>query len=122
MCRHFAAMYGIKMVQVVKPPSRPFLYKNIYCPHNTVKREMLVAIIFGGFENFTIWQRFNLAILFKESGWARYFVIWRFFVIRQFHQINIRVEEHELIEYYCSLLLDGTEFKWWSAHAELTGI
>ena len=25
-----------------------------------LKQEMLVAIIFGGFENITIWQRFNL--------------------------------------------------------------
>ena len=29
---------------------------------------MLVAIIFGGFENITIWQRFNLEILLDESG------------------------------------------------------
>ena len=40
---------------------------------NTVKREMLVAIIFGGFENITIWLRFNLAILLKESGLGPYF-------------------------------------------------
>ena len=41
----------------------------------TVKREMLVAtsIIFGGFENITIWQRFNLEFLFEESGWGPYF-------------------------------------------------
>ena len=35
---------------------------------NTVKREMLVVIIFGGFENITIWRRFILAILLEESG------------------------------------------------------
>ena len=29
---------------------------------NTVKREYLAAIIFGGFSNMTIWLRFNLAI------------------------------------------------------------
>ena len=29
---------------------------------------MLVAIIFGGFENITIWLRFNLSISLKESG------------------------------------------------------
>ena len=30
---------------------------------------MLVSInIFGSFENITIWQRFNLEILLKESG------------------------------------------------------
>ena len=42
---------------------------------DTVKREMLVAIIFGGFENtcITIWLRFNLAISLKESGWSPYF-------------------------------------------------
>ena len=34
---------------------------------------MLVAIIFGGFENITIWRRFNLAILLDESGRVRYF-------------------------------------------------
>ena len=34
---------------------------------------MLVAIIFGGFENITIWLRFNLAISLKESGWGPYF-------------------------------------------------
>ena len=60
------------------------VYINIYCQHNTVKREMLVAIIFGGFENITIWQRFNLAILFKESGWARYFVIWWWLILAIF--------------------------------------
>ena len=30
---------------------------------------MLVAIIFGGFENITIWQRFNFELLLEESGW-----------------------------------------------------
>ena len=34
----------------------------------TVEREMLASIIFGGFENITIWQRFNLEILLDESG------------------------------------------------------
>ena len=60
---------------------------------NTVKREMLVAIKFGGFENITIWQRFNLAILLEESWQARHFfhlVIRLFFLIRQFRQINLR--------------------------------
>ena len=42
----------------------------------TVDQEMLVAIILGDFENITIWQRFNLAILLEESGWARYLFIW----------------------------------------------
>ena len=40
---------------------------------STVKREMLVAIIFGGFENITIWLRFNLAISLKESIWGSIF-------------------------------------------------
>ena len=40
---------------------------------HTVKREMLVAIIFGGFENITIWLRVNLAISLKASGWGPYF-------------------------------------------------
>ena len=31
-----------------------------------------MAIIFGGFENITIWLRFNLAISLKESGWGPY--------------------------------------------------
>ena len=39
----------------------------------TVKREMLVALIFGGFENITIWQTFNLELLLEESGWGPYF-------------------------------------------------
>ena len=34
---------------------------------------MWAAIIFGGFENITIWLRFNLAISLKESGWGPYF-------------------------------------------------
>ena len=34
----------------------------------TVKREMLVAIIFGGFENITIWQRFNLELSLEGNG------------------------------------------------------
>ena len=29
---------------------------------NTVKREYLAAIIFGGFSNMAVWQRINLAI------------------------------------------------------------
>ena len=49
--------------------------KNLIFLH-TVKREMLVAIIFGGFENITIWQIFNLEILLDESGRGPYFVIW----------------------------------------------
>ena len=36
----------------------------------TVKREMLVAIIFGGFENITIEQKFNLEILLEKSVWG----------------------------------------------------
>ena len=43
---------------------------------NTVNQEMLVAIIFGGFENITIWQRFNLEISLEESGRGPYFFIW----------------------------------------------
>ena len=34
----------------------------------TVKREMLVAIIFGGFKNITIWRRFSVAILLEKVG------------------------------------------------------
>ena len=30
-------------------------------------------IIFGAFENITIWQRFNLEILLEVSGWGPYF-------------------------------------------------
>ena len=46
---------------------------------------MFVAIIFGGFENITIWLRFNLAISLKESGWGPYFFqlvtnYWRRFI------------------------------------------
>ena len=54
------------------------MYHDVYTVYRfkyTVKREMLVAIIFGGFKNITIWQRFNLPILLKESEWVRYFVI-----------------------------------------------
>ena len=54
-----------------------YLYatKSPLVPRNkfTVKREMLVAIIFGRFENITIWQRFNLEILLEESGWVDIF-------------------------------------------------
>ena len=39
----------------------------------TVKREMLVAIIFGVFENIAIYQRFNFELLLEESGWGAYF-------------------------------------------------
>ena len=61
-----------------------------------VKREMLVAIIFGGFENIIIWQRFNLEILLDESGWGPYLfhlVATNFgknLLIGQFRQINLR--------------------------------
>ena len=44
--------------------------------YSTVKREMFVAIIFGGFENITILRRFNLAIILEESGWLDIFFIW----------------------------------------------
>ena len=48
---------------------------------------------FGGFENITIWLRFNLAISLKESGWGPYFfqlVTTNFgdLLFRQFRQIN----------------------------------
>ena len=49
-----------------------FSYEVTYCLY-TVKREMLAAIIFGGFENITIWLRFNLEISLKESGWRSIF-------------------------------------------------
>ena len=39
----------------------------------TVKQKMLVAIVFGSFENITTWQRINLEILLKESGRGPYF-------------------------------------------------
>ena len=35
-----------------------------------------MAIQFGGFENVTIWQRFNLEIILEESGWDPYFSLW----------------------------------------------
>ena len=62
----------------------------------TIKRKMLVAIIFGGFENITIWLRFNLAISLKESAWGPYFFqlvttnIGQNLLFRQFRQINLR--------------------------------
>ena len=34
---------------------------------------MLAAIIFGGFENITIWQKFNLELLLEASGWGSTF-------------------------------------------------
>ena len=34
---------------------------------------MLVASIFGGFENITIWLRFNFEILLEGSGWVHIF-------------------------------------------------
>ena len=40
---------------------------------STVKQEMSATIIFGSFENITIWLRFNLAISLKENGWGPYF-------------------------------------------------
>ena len=39
---------------------------------NSWTDHVLVDIIFGGFENITIWQRFNLEILLEESGWGPY--------------------------------------------------
>ena len=58
-----------------KPPlSDPMLTYSFLL--NNYTREMLVAIIFGGFENITIWRRFNLAILLGESGWGQIFFIW----------------------------------------------
>ena len=45
---------------------------------------MLVAIIFGGFENITIWLRFNLAISLKESGWVHIFFNWRLLTLAKF--------------------------------------
>ena len=44
----------------------------LYLNPDTVQREMLVTIIFGGFENITIWPRFNLELLLEESGWVGY--------------------------------------------------
>ena len=45
---------------------------------HTAKQEMLVAIIFGGLENYTIKQIFNLEILLKESGWVPYLATTNF--------------------------------------------
>ena len=42
----------------------------VYCKTRNVGA---TSIIFGGFENITIWQRFNLEFLFEESGWGPYF-------------------------------------------------
>ena len=42
--------------------------------HFTVKPEILLVIIFDGFEDITIWQRFNFEILLEESWWGPYFV------------------------------------------------
>ena len=40
----------------------------------TVERGMLATIVFGGFENVTIWQIFGLEILLVESVWDPYFL------------------------------------------------
>ena len=46
----------------------------MYCTTRNVGGQM-VAIKFCGFENITIWQRFNLEILLEESGWGPYFYL-----------------------------------------------
>ena len=48
----------------------------------TVKPEILVAIIFGGFENITIWRSYNLEILLEES--VHIFFIWRLLILAKF--------------------------------------
>ena len=37
--------------------------------HKTVKQEMLMAIIFGGFENIAILRGFTFSILLEENLW-----------------------------------------------------
>ena len=43
---------------------------------SSVKREMLVAIIFGVLKISQFSKRFNLEILLEESGWVHIFFIW----------------------------------------------
>ena len=54
---------------------------NIYC-----KRLMLVAVLFGGFVNITIWQRFNLKILYywKKVVRVHIFFIWWLLILANF--------------------------------------
>ena len=54
------------------------------CNSTTVKREMLVAIIFGSFENNTIWWRFNLAIILEERGGLNILFIWWKLILANF--------------------------------------
>ena len=71
-------------------------YVNQHLVPNTVKREILAAIIFGGFENITILQKFNLELLLEASGWGPHIFhlatinFWRNVLIHQFRQINLR--------------------------------
>ena len=67
---------------------------------HTVKQEMLVAIIFGGIENITIWRRFNLAILLGESGWAQYFFIWGQLILANFFNSPISANKSSPIIFH----------------------
>ena len=85
---------------------------------------MLVAVIFGGFLNITIWQRLNLEILWKESGWGSIFfhlVTTNFLpkfinspilpnksspIIYRFTVFNIR----QIIEYFYNYVKQGFQF------------
>ena len=48
---------------------------------------MLVAIVFGGFENITIYQIFNLEILLGKSGWDPYLFLLYFTIFQK--KINL---------------------------------
>ena len=60
---------------------------------------MLVAIIFGCFENITSWQIFHLEILLKESGWGPYFFIWWLLILVKFINSSISPNKSSLIIY-----------------------
>ena len=79
----------------------------------TVKQEMLVAIIFGSFKNITIWQRFNLEILLKESGWG--YIIWWLVILAKF--INSPISPNKYLPVIfrftiCTHKYDLSEW-WW---------
>ena len=65
-CRERPGFY-LNVFLVINRVIQENCYKYAVIGRFTVKPHMLVAIMFGGFENNTIWQIVNLAILLKES-------------------------------------------------------
>ena len=96
-----------------------------YCKTRNVGRYYTV---FGGFENITIWQKFNLKLLLEESGQIHIFFIWWLLILVKF--INYSPNKSSPIIYrftihsspiplMTALLHTPSQYPWWQHYYTL---